>query len=357
MNITKEDRIIGSIMGAFIGDALALGPHWYYNLDEQHKDYGEWITDYTSPKKGRYHEGLKAGDLSQAGYILKLTIKSLLKNNKYDHQDFCNLLEEDLFSKIDGSAISGPGGYTSQSIREVYKQRVVEKKPWDKVGSNADTTEAIERTLAIAVMYANDLKNLAKNIAENTNQTQVDDTVTSMTVAYGSVLALLIQGEKLDENISTKLMKLVKNKTLPFHAVTSGNLQMPDKDKKEKRVVGSFASPDALLSPSYMAQAAKDKDIKIEPAWKVSLVYGMPCAIYHILPSAYYLSARFSNDFENGILNALNGGGQNLARSILTGALIGAQVGVNNIPKRFIEGLNEKDELLTLAKKLAAISS
>jgi hypothetical protein len=34
---------------------------------------------------------------------------------------------------------------------------------------------------------------------------------------------------------------------------------------------------------------------------------------------------------------------------------VGAQVGINNIPKRFIEGLNEKDELFTLALKLSEL--
>lgn len=29
-----KDRANGAIMGAFIGDALGLGPHWYYDLDE-----------------------------------------------------------------------------------------------------------------------------------------------------------------------------------------------------------------------------------------------------------------------------------------------------------------------------------
>jgi ADP-ribosylglycohydrolase len=59
-----------------------------------------------------------------------------------------------------------------------------------------------------------------------------------------------------------------------------------------------------------MAEAAFDPGIKIEPAWKVSIVYGMPCAIYHQLPIAYYLAARFRNDFEQAVLYALNGGGQ-----------------------------------------------
>ncbi|WP_419764923.1 MAG: ADP-ribosylglycohydrolase family protein [Arcobacter sp.] len=351
MNI--QGRAQGAILGAFIGDAIALGPHWYYDLDEQHKDYGEWITTYTSPKKGRYHEHEEKGNQSQAGYILKLMIKSLIEKGEYNQEDFCKKLDEDLFTKIDGTPNNGPGGYTSQSIRKVYTQRVEEKLPWDKVGSHADTTEAIERTIALAVRYALNPKKLSKSISHNTFITQVDDIVGSMTVAYGAVLAQLVQGEKLDENITTKLMSLVKKGELPFHAVTTGDFKPPKDGVKDPSTIGLFVSPDALLSPSFMAKAANDKDIKIEPAWKVSLVYGMPCAIYHILPASYYLAARFNDDFESAILHSLNGGGQNQARSILTGALVGAQVGLKNIPQRFIDGLNEKDEILELAKKLS----
>ena len=61
-----QDRAAGAIMGAFIGDALGLGPHWYYDLAELRRDYGDWITTYTDPKPGRYHSGLKAGQFSQA---------------------------------------------------------------------------------------------------------------------------------------------------------------------------------------------------------------------------------------------------------------------------------------------------
>ncbi|WP_024954472.1 ADP-ribosylglycohydrolase family protein [Sulfurospirillum arcachonense] len=355
MSITTKDRAIGAIIGAFIGDAIALGPHWYYDLAQQHKDYGTWITTYTIPKKGRYHENEKAGNLSQSGFILKLMIQSIIQNDGYNQEDFCKKLDEDLFTKIDGTPTNGPGGYTSQSIREVYRQRVEQKLSWDEVGSRADTTEAIERTLALAVKYAFNPKELAKAVSHNTFLTQVDDIVGSMSVAYAAVLGQLIQGEKLDKDISTKLMKLVKKGELPFHAVTSDNLQPPKAGSKDPSNIGLFASPDALLSPSFMAQAAVDPNIKIEPAWKVSLVYGMPCAIYHMLPASYYLAVRFHDDFESAILHALNGGGQNQARSILTGALVGAQVGIKNIPKRFIDGLNEKDELLALANSLADI--
>jgi ADP-ribosylglycohydrolase len=79
----------------------------------------------------------------------------------------------------------------------------------------------------------------------------------------------------------------------------------------------------------------------------------MPCAIYHMLPAAYYLSARFHNDFESAILHAINGGGQNQVRAILTGALTGAQVGLSGTPQRFLDGLENADSLLKLATELA----
>ena len=226
--------------------------------------------------------------------------------------------------------------------------------PWGQTGGHADTTEAIERTLAIAVRYALQPAQLASAIAGNTVLTQTDDTVVSMTVAFGAVLSLLVQGHTLDTELSAKLMELVKRGELPFHAVTRDNLEPPRPGDPDPPRAGRFASPDALLSPSYMAEAAADPQIHIEPAWKVSIVYGMPCAIYHQLPAAYYLAARFHNDFESAVLHAVNGGGQNQARAILTGALAGAQTGFSGIPQRFLDGLEEASTLSKLAVDLAS---
>jgi ADP-ribosylglycohydrolase len=236
----------------------------------------------------------------------------------------------------------------------LWRLRVQQKLPWGQTGGHADTTEAIERTLALAVRYALDPARLASTITSNTILTQNDDTVVSMTVAFGSVLGLLVQGHVLDASLSGKLMKLVHDGVLPFHAVTSDNLQPPRPGDPDPPRAGRFASPDALLTPSYMAAAAADPDISIEPAWKVSIVYGMPCAIYHQLPAAYYLAARFHDDFESALLHAVNGGGQNQARAILTGALVGAQVGLSGIPQRFLDGLEEYASLRTLVDELAA---
>jgi ADP-ribosylglycohydrolase len=347
-----KDRAAGAVMGALIGDALGVGPHWYYDLEEMRRDHGDWITGYTDPKPHRYHAGLKAGQLSQHGIILAMLLRSVVDNGGYNEDDFCRRLDEELFPQLDGTPMSGPGGYTSQSIREAWHRRAQQGKSWKETGGHADTTEAAERALVLAARYAKAPAKVAQTVSSNCLLTQADAAIVAMTTAYCCVLALLVNGERLDPALSDKLMDLVDDGSLPFHAVTSSKRQPPKPGDPDPPRAGRFSSPDALLTPSYMAQAALDPGIRIEPAWKVSIVYAMPCAIYHQLPAAYYLAARFHDDYEQAVLSALNGGGQNQARSTLTGALVGAQVGLSGIPQRFLDRLENVAELTSLAREL-----
>ena len=354
MNIA--DRAAGAVIGALVGDALGLGPHWYYDLAELRKDYGDWITGYTAPKPGRYHGGMKPGELSQTGLICVMLLRSLVESGEYQEEDFTTRLDRELFPYLDGTPMQGPGGYTNQSIREAFRRRVEQKRGWDQTGGHADTTEAAERAVVLAARYAANPRKVAETVSANCALTQADEAIVAMTVAFNCVVALLVAGEKFDMNLSDRLLDYAKRGHLPFHVVTGEKLTMPRSGDPDPPRAGKFSSPDALLTPSYMAEAVQDSGIRIEPAWKVSLVYGMPCAIYHQLPAAYFLAARFPDDFESAVLHALNGGGQNMSRACLTGALVGAQVGLSGIPDRFVSGLQDQKELVNLARRLGELA-
>ncbi|MGC1479486.1 MAG: ADP-ribosylglycohydrolase family protein [Chthoniobacterales bacterium] len=344
------DRAAGCIVGAFIGDALGVGCHWYYDLDEQRADYGPWIDGYTTPKPGRYHDGLSAGDLSQTGLIMKLLLRSIAENGGYDEDAFTRVLDGELLPALNGEAKAGPGGFTNHSIRQVWKNRREDGKPWREAAGNADTSEAAERISILAAVYANDPGQLAQLARTNTELAQNDSLVVQHCVAFALLLAALIRGEAFDDSISQKLMKTVRSGEVPFVAKTSiaaAGIKTPPL---------GFASPDALLLPSWIAETANDPDIQIEPAWKVAIVYGQSCAINFVLPAAYYLAAQFPADFESAVLHAINGGGQNMSRACLTGALVGAQAGLSAIPRRFIDGLTDGEEIVALAKNSVASS-
>ena len=144
----------------------------------------------------------------------------------------------------------------------------------------SDTTEAAERALVIATRYAKSPAKVAELVSSNCVLTQNDQAVVAMTTAYCYVLSMLVQGHPLDTEISGKLMAMMRSGELPFNA-------MPGKGSAPSQVMdplrplaGSFASPDAIAAASSMARAVRDPGIVIEPAWKVSLLFGMYCAIY-----------------------------------------------------------------------------
>lgn len=43
------ERRLGSLFGLFVGDAIAMPVHWYYDLRQLQRDYGS-ITSYVEPK-------------------------------------------------------------------------------------------------------------------------------------------------------------------------------------------------------------------------------------------------------------------------------------------------------------------
>ncbi len=262
---------------------------------------------------------------------MALTLRSLVNCQSYDEADFCRRLDEELFPQLDGEPMHGPGGYTSESIRNAWHQRQA-GVAWGQLASMADNTEAAERVLAIAVRYAGKPRQLAEYVSANVALTQCDPTVGAMTLAYAAVLSRLVQGDALDAGLSNRLMAQVKAGELPFHTVTSGKLSMPQ-GKNMPLKAGQFASPDALLTVSSIADGVQNRGVVIDPAWKVSLVYGLPCAIYHQMPAVYHLAARFQD---------------------LTGALCGAIGGFEAIPTRFIDGLEKAEEYLALADALVA---
>lgn len=341
------DRLQGAMLGAFIGDALGVGPHWYYDLTALRRDHGDWITDYTRPRHGRYHDGLAPGELSQSGSIMLLLLRSLAECGGYDEEDFQRRMDHQLLPQLDGSPYAGPGGFTNQSIRDLYQARVVEGRPWGQTGAWADTTEAAERNVLLAARHAFEPDALAEMAARHCRLTQIDPAVVAHSTVLPLVISQLVAGTGMAGAVP-RLRRLMERGQLelPRHRWTGE----PETDPGAVDT-GFF---DAVLVPATAVGLATNPHVRIEPAWRIAQVHGLACAFHFVLPSAYYLAARFSDDFEGAVLHAINGGGQNMSRACLAGALVGAQVGRSGIPSRLVGGLRDHDEILELISQVAA---
>lgn len=350
MSPSLADRAAGAVVGALIGDALGLGPHWYYDLEALRRDYGPWIDGYTEPRPGRYHAGLKAGDLSQSGLVCLELVRSLVERGGWDREDFTARLDRKFLAHMDGTPYSGPGGYTNQGMRDAYAARQA-GRPWDEAGGYADTTEAAERAAFVAAALALDPMAGALEARENILLTHADPFVAALSLSFAIVVAAVVRGDALDGGLGGRLYAMVERRELPFTHVVLAEKQGTFQGEP-RAATAALTAPDGLLFPSHVWAAAKDPEVRIEPAWKASLVYGLPCSIVCQLPAAYYLAARFEDDFASAVLHAVNGGGQNMSRAMLAGTLVGARVGLAGIPERFVAGLGGGPEIAALAREL-----
>lgn len=340
---TRKERAAGAIMGTLIGDALGVGPHWYYDLDQLKKDYGEWIDDYTTPKAGRYHAGLAAGENSQTGQVVGLLLESIAALGSYDESDFCLRLDA-LLATLDGTPEGGR--YTDAAMRDVWQARQA-GQDWDKTGSFADTAEAAIRMSVLAARYRDDFSKLLECCRSNARLTHRDPFIAGRSVAFGLIVAALINGDSLETAPGT-ITGQAKAHGL---SLTVSSTEMMSGDDPEVSFV------DAVTQPQWSYMAARDDAIQINPPWAACRLFGLACPLESMLPAAYYFNSRFDNDFELPVLSAINGGGNNMARASLTGALAGAKVGLKGIPRRFIAGLANSERLLEMADRVARAGS
>ena len=337
--ITVEDRAAGAIMGAMIGDGLALGCHWYYDLDQLRREFGEWIADYTTPKPGRYHEGCMAGDVSQTGQLYQLLLESLKEKGEYVEEDYCKRLDS-LLATLDGTRRGGR--YTQKDMVDVWKNRMVLKKPWSECASpHGDTTDSCVRSVALAARYHADLSTLAKVIKSNARLQYGDPHLQMQSQAFGLTVACLISGMSYP-SVSAYLRSICESDVIPF---LTAEMNRDDED--------DLPGPDALFWSASCAQAVANPELRADPVSAMPQAYGLSCAFYMVIPGAYYIAGHYPNDFEKAVLTAVNSGGQNLARASLTGGLVGAMTGLSGIPERFIKGLVDGDKWVNLAKEIA----
>lgn len=339
-NSPQEDRAMGAIMGALIGDALGLGCHWYYDLAQLQADYGNWVSEYTSSKIDRkdkfatiatlrYETGLRAGDVSQTGQVTILLLESLAEGGTYDERDFTSRLDA-LLETLDGTPFSGR--YTDWAMRDVWQQRK-SGMDWQQVGSPADTSEAAMRSTILAASFFKDPESLAKVGYRNIRLTHRDPFIAGQSLCFALTVSALINDPTLS-NIGKLMSQLADQEGI-------------------RELVPSFD----CLTQVANGEVAVSSGVNVEPASLVASMYGLACTLGFMLPAAYYLIHCYPEDFEMAVLSAVNGGGNNMARAALTGALSGAMVGLTGIPERFVSGLKDSERLLRLAEKVASEAS
>ena len=300
---SRKDRATGAIMGALIGDALALGCHWYYDVAAQREDCGEWISDYrdSDPERTdrfgyiarlRHEAGLRAGDLSQTGQIARILLESMAEKSGYDEAEFTRRLDE-LFTTLDGESLSGR--FTDRAVKDTWKNRQA-GIAWGEAGSATDTAEAAIWCVSLAANATDDMRELAIQAGEAIKLTHSNPYIAGYSLAYVLGAAALMNGVGLDQ-IREHMTELYRD---PQIGERTSSVDIMFQIGNEAACMGA------------------DRSLDLDPVIACRLM-GMNCTIGFLMPAAYFLIHRYPDDFEMAVLSAVNAGGNNMARAALVG--------------------------------------
>jgi ADP-ribosylglycohydrolase len=318
-------RARDTLYGLFIGDALAMPVHWYYNRQTMNRDYGR-VTDYMAPRnphpdsilwrssyrapnatgeilhdqarywgqKGiHYHQFLKAGENTLNVKICRVLIESINQSGTYDADDFLRRYI---------AYMTTPGNHRDTYIEECHRNFF------------ANYARGIPpRQCGVAEKHIGGLIGIVPVVAYYFNQ---PDKAREAAMAH---LALTHPGYKMETAGSLVIDILLK--------VLNGI-------SLKAAILEEIAAQRHPLLGHPFKKWLDDPD-----DWVIGPRLSTACYVEDSVPAVVYLALKYHDDPEQALIVNTNLGGDNAARGSVLGALLGASCGIERFPRRWFEGL------------------
>ena len=295
--MTLEQHTRGMLLGAFVGDALALGPHWIYDRAKIQQRFGR-VTGYQAPAT-QYHPGKKAGDYTHLGDQMLVLHRSIQAHGGlFDPEDF---LQSWKAFWTDPATKS----YVDKATRTVLGS-IEDGFPMMEIASSSTEFAGPVRGIPVLVTgLANsyDEASLVTAIKEQTRLTHRSAEALDVAV----FLARLASGLAAELDLETALDGALGD---------SSQFVRDSGRKAESPRVASLTTGEAIET------------------------LGQTCDSDQALPSAIYILRRHQNSFEEALIENVMAGGDSAARGILIGAVLGWIHGEDGIPEAWRTGLN-----------------
>ena len=296
--VTAEDRLRGAVWGQFVGDAAALGAHWFYDLSELSARFPGGVFGFEAPAAGDYHESKKPGDQTHYGDGALVLLESIAEYGSFGPRTFGNRFVETFGSAHYRDYLD----WATQGTLKNYKRFAESNSPADyDFQQGADDAEAAtaSRLAGLAVRYWRD-PNLAALIESLTRVCQNNRRAIGYMKYHGLLLVELFLGLEVRDALENAMTKV------------------------------------ALLAPELSAELRQQTKKVLAHIGKevteATLEFGQACPLPQSFPSALHAFLKHPNDFETAIVANLRAGGDNAGRGAMLGSWLGAYLGIDAIP-------------------------
>ena len=332
-----QDKLSGLVWGSFIGDALAMPVHWYYDRAALKRDYGTvrdymvprnphadsilWRSAYTAANERgnilhdqaqywgqrgiHYHQFLSAGENTLNLQLAMLLLDSLVASGHYDADDYLQRYIHFMLT---------PGQHRDTYVEEYHRKFFTAYARGTAPGKCAGSDIHIGGLAHVGVLcafFAGDVNAAREAVCDHINLTHRSTEVTRAGDALARMLCSVAAGGSLREAIFK-------------HGTDWFSMSKAERWSRESDeiVIGHRVSP--------------------------------ACYIADAFPASLYLAWKYADDFEAGVIANANVGGDNCHRGAVVGALLGAACGKELLPLRYIEQIHDSERLSLLINQMVS---
>ncbi|GAA5130656.1 ADP-ribosylglycohydrolase family protein [Luteolibacter yonseiensis] len=292
------------VFGAFIGDALALGPHWIYDQNEIRERLGR-ATTY-QPPLAVYHQGKAAGDQTHYGDQALVLLRTISKTGRFNLAGFA---EDWRAYWEDPRTISYRDGATKATLAHLSSE---ENPP-----SSSNDIAGAARIGPLFLLKWETEEELLLAVRVQTAFTHGDPVVIESALFFARVILAVRSGDDME----TALRKTIKHTT--WHSIRKDWLD------------------DALAS------AASD-----ETDAAALKRHGLTCHAVDAFPGICHLLLRHPTSPAEALIENANAGGDSAARGMILGMVYAAAFPVSDWPADWLAGLNAREEITNLIGRL-----
>lgn len=273
------------LLGSFVAESISLGVHWIYDPSLIVQRHGR-VAGYLAPGAGSYHPHKQAGEQGHAGDQALRLLTFLQRERRWDAAAFL----------ADWQAMwPSYNDYVDKATKATLANL--------QAGATAATSGAPSDELAGPARIAP----LMALYAEKPE---------------GEAVAAAIE-QTMVTHRSPETIECAEFLARATHRLLHG---------------GDLKSVISATAPAWALKAA-------EGAGEGDAIgkLGRACSIPQALPAVLWLVLRHGNDFAQAVIENAMAGGDNCARALALGMLLGAAQGVEAIPGKWREGLVARD--------------
>ena len=382
----------------YIGDALAMPVHWYYDTSRIRKDFGKaGIQKYEAPVKhfpgsimnlsntgggGRgsdkdsivgevilhgkkkfwlrggsyhYHHGMSAGENTLDTLIARLMLKTILSmesgnrdiKSLYDDPKNTNKSKKtkinkneftesflDDYIKFMTTPDTHNDVYAATAHRMFFANYANKHDKFECADNDGHNTDSVDGIINILIVSLNEMVVCAQKASKENIPLSKDLQV--------GVMPEDNENEALKKNLFDSINMIRQSQQLPLYGYIYHNLLVKlivEQKELRKAILEIVDENQGLrgLSKQRLEEFRKS-DSSADPM--------SACYVSSNFPVTLMLAYKYADSLEKALLASANAGGENVNRNALLGGIMGASTGMTKEVERLLDGLVMKKDLI-----------